>query len=197
MRNLFQSPVAQNFIELIIMLFVICLIFSFGITRSEASTVTAKIYPDLSNTGVTTDGRMYEDRYRSWDDTVDSTSARITSVPDYGQDLSNNLGTGFGENYYGNNRLHFGFDTSLLPDDAEVISANFYFHGANIDASSGLERRIYLVSSSPASNNDLINSDYGKVGNMAFGVTAGVWSTTTYQQISLNDNALSYSINDL
>lgn len=159
-------------------------------TVDAAETVTVTFYPDPGNTGITTDGRMFEDRYTLWTQTLDTASARITATSENGTDLRNNLGAGGGANYYGNNRPHFGFDTSSLPDDAQIVAATFAVRGGNMDESNGSERRLYLVSSSPASNNTLTTADYSKVGNTSYGVSDNTWTYTGYNLIPLNTAGL-------
>lgn len=150
-----------------------------------------RLYPDEGKGGATSDGRTFEDRFTDWLASVNSTEARIASSDDSNsQDLSNSLGNGFGPNHYALNRLHFSFDTSLIPDGVDIESATFNFFGKAPDLSSGSERGIYLVESNPIDPGNLMRGDFSTVGDISFGVTDGSWNTDAVNTIELNSEGL-------
>jgi hypothetical protein len=142
------------------------------------------------------DGRLFRDGYTDWFQTIDAIQSRVADTDDEIQDISNVFGNGNGPNFYSNNRLHLGFDTTLLPDDAEIIKAKVGFYGTAPDLSAGSERRVYVVSGNPEVTSALVTSDYGKAGNASFGVTDGNWSLTLPTEVTLNQSGIDW-INEL
>lgn len=162
------------------------------IVPGKIGNTTTTVYPGTGSGGTTSDGRMFEDRYTSWNSTLTSTSCRVATVSDTVQDFINALGNGNGSTYYSNMRFSLGFDTSPMPDTDGIALATFSIYGTNGDASAGSERRVYLVSSSPASNGTLATTDYDNVGTTSLGVTDGTWNTSGYNNIPLNTSGLAY-----
>lgn len=163
-----------------------------SIKVGKVGNTTTTVYPDAGTGGVTVDGRMFEDRYISWSTTITTSSCRITGPSDTATDITNTLGNGNGPSAYSNNRIHFGFNTASIPDIDDIISANLSMYGAGPDYSVGTERRVYIASSSPAFNGDLVTTDYGNIGATSLGVTPNSWNGSGYNTASLNSSGLEY-----
>lgn len=170
----------------------LCLLF-LSAQSANAATETIRFYSSPGFNGITSDGRTFEDRFQSWEQTVNNLSSRAAGVDDnHILDISNILGDGFGPGYFANNRLHFSFDTSVIPEDANIVSSALYLHGSDPDQSSGSEKSVYAVESMRTSPSSLSVSDYSKVGNVSFGLTDDNWNTTGYNVINFNQSGINH-----
>lgn len=78
------------------------------------------------------------------------------------------------------------FDTSSLPDSASISAANL---GLRVHSQSdAFGQTLELVASTPASNTDLVASDYVELGTTRYatGISVGSLSTSAYNVLSLN-----------
>lgn len=90
------------------------------------------------------------------------------------------------------------FDTSSIPDGDTINSATISFYGqaaaSNIPLNA-TDRILHVVASTPASDTALANADYGNLGTTSFGsfdpgASFANWSTTGYNDITLNASGL-------
>lgn len=164
------------------------------IEKGKVGNTTTTVYPDAGTGGTTVDGAILEDRYTSWSSTINSTNGRIVHQTSDDMGMHNILGNGNGSSFYSARRVHFGFDTSSIPDTDAIALATFSVkgNGTGSDASLGTERRVYLTSSSPSSNGSLSTTDFDNVGTTSLGVSNNTWSPTTYNNIPLNTDGINY-----
>ncbi len=90
-------------------------------------------------------------------------------------------------------RTHVMFDTSSLPDTATISGATLSLYGHSVDESLEADE-VALVSGNPASNTDLVPTDYatsqfGSV-ELAPRIASGAWSTSGYNDFALNTGGL-------
>lgn len=86
------------------------------------------------------------------------------------------------------------FDTSSLTASASVSSASASFNGDTTDNGDSIGGfAIGLVSSNPASNTSLANSDYSNVGTTRYAndIAYSSWSTSSYNTYSMNATGIS------
>ena len=89
-------------------------------------------------------------------------------------------------------RSLYVFDTSTLPSDATVLSANFYLYGyAKVDNNAAAPN-INIYSSAPATNTAIVAGDYDSLGSTAFStpIVYGDWSITGYNVFPLNADGI-------
>lgn len=85
----------------------------------------------------------------------------------------------------------FLFDTSSLPDDATIDSADFSLYVYYLYNYFGSEPGIEIVSSNPDSNTEIINADYGTLGSTSFSSASWAdFSTSSYTDFTLNSSGL-------
>lgn len=89
----------------------------------------------------------------------------------------------------------FLFDTSALPDTANISAATFSLMGNPGLKSDGCSctPNINVYASTPASNTALANGDFAQIGNTALcdtPVTYASWSNTVYNDFALNNTGI-------
>jgi len=91
-------------------------------------------------------------------------------------------------------RVIYNFDTSLIPDDAIIESANLYFYGFLTTA--GIRFDAYLVQQASVSNTSVVATDYNTFGRTTAGAdnpavitTKNVWTALS---IPLNSVGLGW-----
>jgi hypothetical protein len=152
--------------------------FSFGF-----ATLTA--YPDPSFGATTVDGQVTRTG-------VDETLATIRAGAGNGVGVSANplggncLASATLNQFQLLRRMIYTFDTSPLGASVEISDVTFSLFGTSKSSALG-ETPIHIAASSPASNNDLVASDYSNVQTTTFGnVAHASYSTTAYNVIVLN-----------
>lgn len=88
-------------------------------------------------------------------------------------------------------RGFFLFDTSVLAGGT-VTAATLSIKGTDKIDNTSSTPNINIYSSSPASNTNIVNADYGQTGSTAFStaIAYGSWSTSAYNDFALNANGL-------
>jgi hypothetical protein len=86
----------------------------------------------------------------------------------------------------------FLFDTSSLPDDAEISAATLSLFGAGKADSLGIIPDVNIYSSNPASNTDVVAGDYDSLGSTAFStaITYANWVVPGYNDFTLNSSGI-------
>jgi len=83
------------------------------------------------------------------------------------------------------------FDTGTLPNNDTIDSATLSIFGTSKTDQITTEMVMNIVSSNPATSNDLVAADYGTFGSTKFvdsGITLTNWSITAYNEFTLNLN---------
>lgn len=90
-------------------------------------------------------------------------------------------------------RAIFLFDTSSLPDDADIEQAVISLYGSAKKDTVLIELDVNIYSSEPASNDDLVNGDFQTLGTTAYStaIEYNDWSIVGYNDFILNDNGIS------
>ncbi len=152
-----------------------------------------KIYPDEGEGGLTSEGRVFEDRYDDWFQTIDKDIARIgRSDIDIIHSLRNSIGNAFGSHYYSNTRLFYSFDTESVPEGAEIKSAKLFLYAFDDDVSHGEEKTLYLVEGTPSDPGSITASDYSEVGDLVLGSTNSEWIVNQWNYVELNLEGLAF-----
>lgn len=177
--------------------FFVLLVLAFVHTQyATASEVTVRFYSEEGAGGVTSDGRTFEDRYTDWDMTVSSPSARIAGSDDnFIQHLRNNIGNGYGSNYYSLNRLFFSFNVQI-PKNAHILSANLVLYGIDGDNGSGSNQGIHIVEGNPDDPGRLQATDYSKVNDAILGSTNEIWDSNGWNKVLLNMDGINLLTNN-
>lgn len=81
------------------------------------------------------------------------------------------------------------FDTSGLPDTAIISAATLSVYGEATGSGLGKFDH-HICASTPASNTDLVNADYGELGSTSFGSYAFDDHLTDYNNIALNASGI-------
>ena len=96
--------------------------------------------------------------------------------------------------YNGNNYIfrHFvGFDTSSIPDAADITGAVISFAGTGTNALNADSSSIDIVAGTPASTSEIVNDDFDQAGSTVFGslaISSWVATNLTYNPITLDAN---------
>lgn len=80
------------------------------------------------------------------------------------------------------------FDTSALPDSISLTSAVLYLWVASDSSTSDFQ--VWVVSSNPGNNTDLVNDDYDQLGNTSYGYLSTPGISTGWNTIMLNSTGL-------
>lgn len=158
---------------------------------------TSTFYPDPNAESTTVDGPVVNDRSTtSWDTTHDATSASNDlglggAFPSRGEPANWTEGI-FSYQYQGGSRTiisrgFFLFDTASIDDTDTISSATFSWYVLyELDYSDNTSQEyIALVSSTPASNTDLVVGDFDQCGDAINNPTKGA-SDLTNASVSLN-----------
>jgi hypothetical protein len=87
----------------------------------------------------------------------------------------------------------FLFDTSSLPDGANISAATLSLYGSAKSDPANWDIGAKVYSSNPASNTDIVNADYATLGTTAFcntGILVDSWSTAGYNDFALNASGI-------
>lgn len=157
---------------------------------------TSTFYPDPNPETTTVDGRTYQ-QYGGGTGQVWATiraaagngAADSGTGDEYASGLYSGPTSGLWNTIY---RSIFLFDTSSIPDTDTISAATLSFYGF-VGTINNFSQSVVPVSSNPASNTGLANSDHSTLGNTAFasGITYGSWSTAGYNDFSLNASGIS------
>jgi len=148
---------------------------------------TLTVYPDAHTETSTVDGTVYR-QWHTWSDLrdyTDGTAAADSVSSDYFICLSTMSTTNYWSTMY---RGFFLFDTSAIGSTATVSAASFYPYKVGT-VSNGLgDATAHVVSSSPASNTQLVVGDYDQIGSTSFGTLSSF--VDGYDEIALNASGL-------
>jgi hypothetical protein len=151
--------------------------------RQMLFNVVTTVFPDPDPETTTVDGRSGKSNSGDWPTTRNAT---IGQDADTVNDLT--AGAGFETPNYRIFRVFALFNTAPIPDadtiDSAVISFKFKGAAPNGDSDPG-----YVVSSSPATNTDIITEDYDQVGSVSFG-TSPFAAADAYIDTTLNADGL-------
>jgi hypothetical protein len=138
--------------------------------------------------GDTTDASWFEDVSTSWATIITKTSSRtIYQSSCY---VDNSLGNGNGSSFFTVARYGATINTSSIPDEDTITSATLSLYG-NSKLVVGSEERAYLYELvAPSSDGTLTTADFNNGGTTQFGVTPSSWSTTDWNNISLNSSGI-------
>jgi hypothetical protein len=101
------------------------------------------------------------------------------------------IGGGTTANYWVyNSRTILLFDTSAIPDNAEITAAVLSMYGSSKASVGGAIPNTNVYASTPASNTDLVTTDYSQVGSTPFCDTAITYANWNVATPFWNDFAL-------
>jgi len=151
---------------------------------------TLTVYPDAGTGGTSVDGRIYRGPV---DETFATIRAGAGSTADTGvvNDNAAFLYANTTSNHYQFlTRSFYLFDTSALTTAATISSAVLSIYGSG--KSNGLgDPGLDIVASTPASNNNLVASDFSNIGTTVFATMAYTsYSTSAYNDFTLDSNGI-------
>lgn len=117
---------------------------------------------------------------------ADGESANVTSTTIEHRNL---YGNGNGANFFSIFRAFHLFDTSSIPDADVISSATLSLYG-QAKSTAGTEERLYVVSATPAATSTLAIADWDQTGATSFGTTPTTFSTTAYNDVTLNASGI-------
>lgn len=156
---------------------------------SRAYAGSSTFYPDPHTETTSVDGELYKDNSTTWSTVRNATESNWGGDSGSGNNVRDHIGNGNGPDHYGIRRAFLLFDTSALPDGASITSASLNVFISGYSAA-GSEKRMYVVSSNPASNTSISYDDYDLIGSTSFGESDGSYSINTYEPITLNSSGL-------
>ena len=153
---------------------------------------TTTVYPDADPETTTVDGDV---RQSSAGDTFANlrAGAGTSAQPSVASSTCGTLNaTTVSNNYDVLIRFIALFDTSSIPDTDTIDSATLSFHGRSKSDQMGGTHGIGVVTSTPASNTDLVAGDYAQLATtrQANDITLASWSTVGYNDFALNATGL-------
>jgi len=155
-----------------------------NIVKGKVGNTTSTFYPDADPETTSVDGATFVDStYTVWADARNATTGSVAPT-----DTAMNFNSESQKGYYNLWRNVFLFDTSPLGSNATISDATFSVYGTGIKYNDGGDT-IHLVSSNPASNTDLVGSDYNIAlwGSTSFGSkTVADYSVSAYNDMALN-----------
>jgi hypothetical protein len=153
---------------------------------------TTTVYPDPHPEDTTVDGRVaYNASAVSWS-TIVAASGNWTSDsanPDYTIYIQSPAsGT---DTWEALTRAIYLFDTSDIGDDDQLDSAVMSLYGSSKSDSPAIAPTMNVYASTPASNDALVNADYGQIGTteLSNDITFANWSTSGYNPFTLSGSA--------
>jgi hypothetical protein len=147
---------------------------------------TSTFYPDPDPETTTTSAACFEDRYNVWATARNSAASRVV----YGNtSVYASIGNGNGASYYSIIRPFILFDTSTIPDADPIISAVYSGYCYSAGTQDGANPTIYVVSSTPASNTNIVTGDYDQVGSVDFGNKTS-FTGSAYNDFTLNASGI-------
>ena len=167
-----------------------------SIAKPKIGMTVTTVYPDPDTETTTVDGAVANDRSTLWATTHDATSASNDqglggAFPSRSEPANWTEGI-FSYQYQAGNRTvisrgFFLFDTSSINDTDTVSAATFSWYVLyELDYSDNTSQEyVALVSSTPASNTDLVVGDYDQCGDAINNPTKGA-SDLTNASVSLN-----------
>lgn len=154
---------------------------------------TSTFYPDPNPETTSVDGLVRTENLYTWANT--RANAGEGAYPDINNHQTPGVQNTTTTNQFRyNQRGVFLFDTAALHDAADITGATFSLYGTQKNNAAGNINAV-LVSSSPASNTDLVAADYGLAAHFGTTELAGRipyanWSTTGYNDFALNASGL-------
>ena len=153
---------------------------------------TTTVYPDADPETTSVDGDV---RQSSTGDTFATlrAAAGTSAQPSAANSTCGTLNaTTVSDNYDVLIRFIALFDTSSIPDTDTIDSATLSFHGRSKSDQMGGTHGIGIVTSTPASNTDLVAGDYAQLTTtrQATDISIASWSTVGYNDFALNATGL-------
>lgn len=145
-------------------------------------------FPDAGSPGTTTiDGYIHRYVTSETFSTIRAGAGTYTSAGNTQLEFVRIISSSTSNQYQLMRRFHLGFNTSSLDDGASIDTATLSIWGIAKNAGLGVPE-MGIVSSSPASNTVLANSDYGNFGTTDYATryTYGGWSNTAYNTTTFN-----------
>lgn len=161
---------------------------SSNIISGKIGRSTLVVYPDAGTGGTTVDGRLNADSLTNWSTVREATTGTASPT---GASGSFTQGEKSGD-AWNISRAAFLFDTSALTDDVDISSAVFslYATGDYDNSESNFPADPVVISSNPASNNNLVAADYNITN---WGTTylsdvldLSVFSSSGYKNFTIN-----------
>lgn len=152
---------------------------------------TFTFYPDAGTGGTTVDGGVNRSSVSESFATIRA-GAGVTATPTVQNGPVGQLrATATTDEYHTVQRSIFLFDSSALGSGATILSAVFSLNGTFALTSLG-EDSIDIVSSSPASDSNLVTGDYAQLGSTSFSnLTTVGWAVDSYNDFTLNAGGIS------
>ena len=160
-----------------------------GLFKTEkVYAVDSTFYTDPAPESTTTDGAIIRDENDTWANVRSATAGSYLYDTYAGLDVR----SVYASPNYRIDRLFFLFNTSTLSSGAIISSAILSLKGnEKAEADSGASTQ-NIVSSSPASNTQLVVGDYDQVGATSFASKSyAAFSTTAYNDYTLDSNGIS------
>lgn len=159
-----------------------------GIVTGKVGNTTSTFY-SAAGAVSPVDGTSNYFNSTSWATTRNAATADSASATTTTMNLRNFYGNGNGATFFTIHRAFHLFDTSAIPDADVISSATLSVYGFSKTVA-GAEERFYVVASTPASNANVTTADYDQLGAVSFGVSGTTFSTTGYNDVTLNSSGL-------
>jgi len=160
-----------------------------NIIKNKIGNTTSTFFPDAFTETTSVDGSIkFSNSDNTWS-TVRGASAGHNAYPS--DSITNFVGylsgesTGWEELY----RAFVLFDTSPIPDNDVISSATLSIYGQSKSDGLGNAIEAYIVTTTPASNTDLVVGDFDQVGSVRQSdtdISYSSWDTTGYNDYVLN-----------
>ena len=150
---------------------------------------TTDIFYSAAGAVSPTDGYVGKDDSNVWATTRNALDGNSSTVIGTTIEHRNLYGNGNGPDFITLFRVFLLFDTSTIPLVDEITSATLSVFGISKAVTGGNEY-LYAVASTPALTSTLSIADYDQLGATSFGDSGATFSTTTYNNITLNGQGL-------
>lgn len=150
------------------------------------------VSPDADPESTTVDGQVRRSGVNETFATIRA-GAGNAAFPSETSSTAGQLAASTTSNQYGTlSRFVCLFDTSSIPDTDVISSATLSLYGRNVVDGFGGSQAVGIVTSTPASNTNIVTGDYANFGTtrQASDIDLGSWVTSAYNDFPLNATGL-------
>jgi hypothetical protein len=157
-----------------------------SIVPLKVGLTTSTFYPDPDPETTTTSAACFEDRGTVWTTHRSGTACRVVYA---NTSIYSSIGNGNGATAFSTIRAFMLFNTASIPDDDIISSATYSGYCISAGVQDGSNIIGYIVSSTPASNTNIITDDYDQIGTIEFGRHQN-YTALQYEDYPLNSSGI-------